>query len=97
VGFVLWCYTLMLPSLAKSGWLDADFLTQGLWWSWRGCRPEHLLGLQGLDSLTHSLFWSLLLNIGVYLTPVFVACTLWSGGQPGLAVCRRVRTYQHRQ
>jgi hypothetical protein len=27
-----------------------------------------LFGLQGLDSLTHSLFWSLLVNIGVYLT-----------------------------
>ena len=26
-GFVLWVYTLMLPSLAKSGWLAADFLT----------------------------------------------------------------------
>jgi signal transduction histidine kinase len=63
---VIWAYTLMLPSLAKSGWLDAGFLTQGLgglvW-----LRPEHLLGLQGLDSLTHSLFWSLLVNIGAYL------------------------------
>ena len=65
-GFVIWAYTLMLPSLAKSGWLDAGFLTQGLggmvW-----LRPEHLFGLQGLDSLTHSLFWSLLVNIGAYL------------------------------
>ena len=65
-GFVVWCYTLMLPSLAKSGWLDAGFLTHGLgglMW----LRPEHLFGLQGLDGLTHSLFWSLLVNIGAYL------------------------------
>lgn len=64
-GFVMWGYTLMLPSLAKSGWLDDTFLTQGLWGlSW--LRPEQLLGMHGLDNLTHSLFWSLLVNIGAY-------------------------------
>lgn len=70
-GFVLWAYTLMLPSLAKSGWLGDTFLTQGL----AGLallQPEHLLGLQGLDNLTHSLFWSLLVNAGVY-----VGLSLW--------------------
>ncbi|PKO62326.1 MAG: histidine kinase, partial [Betaproteobacteria bacterium HGW-Betaproteobacteria-18] len=47
-GFVMWGYTLMLPSLAKSGWLPDAFLTQGLWGlSW--LRPEQLLGLHGLD------------------------------------------------
>jgi len=30
-GFAMWIYTLMLPSIAKSGWLSADFLQQGLW------------------------------------------------------------------
>ncbi len=70
-GFVLWAYTLMLPSLAKSGWLDAAFLTHGLWHlTW--LRPEHLLGMQGLDSLTHSLFWSLMANCGL-----FVGLSLW--------------------
>lgn len=70
-GFLMWCYTLMLPSLAKSGWLSDAFLTQGLWglvW----LRPEHLFGLHGLDNLTHSLFWSLLVNIGAY-----VGLSLW--------------------
>ena len=71
VGFLLWAYTLMLPSLAKSGWLDAAFLTQGLW-GWHWLRPEHLLGMQGLDNLTHSLFWSLMANCGV-----FVGLSLW--------------------
>lgn len=70
-GFVMWGYTLMLPSLAKSGWLDATFLTHGLWdQSW--LRPEQLLGLHGLDNLTHSLFWSLLVNLGAY-----VGLSLW--------------------
>jgi Na+/proline symporter/nitrogen-specific signal transduction histidine kinase len=70
-GFVMWGYTLMLPSLAKSGWLSDAFLTQGLWGlNW--LRPEQLLGLHGLDNLTHSLFWSLLVNIGAY-----VGLSLW--------------------
>lgn len=71
LGFVLWAYTLMLPSLAKSGWLDDSFLQHGLFgivWF----RPESFLGLQGLDNLTHSLFWSLLANIGAY-----VGVSLW--------------------
>ncbi|MGH8849261.1 MAG: sensor histidine kinase, partial [Polaromonas sp.] len=35
-------------------------------------KPEQLLGLSGLDNLTHSLFWSLLVNVGAY-----VAISLW--------------------
>jgi len=65
-GFLMWVYTLMLPSLAKSGWLDDGFLVNGLWGQ-EWLRPEHLLGLQGLDNLTHSLFWSLMVNAGAYL------------------------------
>ena len=65
-GFVMWSYTLMLPSLAKSGWLADAFLTQGLaGLTW--LRPAHLFGLVGLDSFTHSLFWGLLVNIGAYV------------------------------
>jgi signal transduction histidine kinase len=59
----------MLPSLAKSGWLaddwGQDFVSQGPWGIGL-LRPEQLLGLGGLDGLTHSLFWSLLANIGAY-------------------------------
>ena len=66
-GFGFWAYTLMLPSLAKSGWLPDGFLQHGLLgWAW--LKPEAFLGLTGLDNLTHSLFWSLLANIGTYVT-----------------------------
>ena len=71
LGFVFWAYTLMLPSLAKSGWLADDFLRHGLF-GIALLRPEAFLGLQGLDNLTHSLFWSLLANIGAY-----VGVSLW--------------------
>ena len=70
-GFGLWVYTLMLPSLAKSGWVAADFLAHGPF-GIELLKPEQLLGLRGLDNLTHSLFWSLLANVGAY-----VMVSLW--------------------
>ena len=65
-GFALWIYTLMLPSIAKSGWMTSDFLTHGPWGiAW--LKPEQLFGLTRLDGLSHSLFWSLLANAGLYV------------------------------
>lgn len=71
LGFLIWVYTLMLPSLAKSGWMSDDFLVNGLF-GWSLLKPEAFMGLQGLDNLTHSLFWSMLLNAGAY-----VLVSLW--------------------
>ena len=65
-GALLWVYTLMLPSIAKSGWMDASFLQHGPW-GLALLRPEALLGLSGLDNLSHALFWSLLANAGLYV------------------------------
>jgi Na+/proline symporter/nitrogen-specific signal transduction histidine kinase len=65
-GALLWAYTLMLPSIARSGWMDDAFLTHGLFGQ-ALLRPEALLGLAGLDNLTHALFWSLLANAGLYI------------------------------
>lgn len=71
LGFAMWAYTLMLPSLAKSGWMSDAFLVDGLFGNpW--LRPEAFLGLTGLDNLTHSLFWSMLFNVGAY-----VVVSLW--------------------
>ena len=65
-GFAVWGYTLMLPSFAKSGWLDPGFLDQGLFGlAW--LKPEQLFGLGGWDNISHALFWSLLANIGAYV------------------------------
>jgi signal transduction histidine kinase len=76
----------MLPSIAKSGWLDATFMQHGPWgMAW--LRPEQLFGLTGLDGLTHALFWSLLANIGVR-GGVAVARAFGPRGQPGAAVRR---------
>ncbi|MBS0372027.1 MAG: histidine kinase [Proteobacteria bacterium] len=64
-GFAVWLYTLLLPSFAKSGWLPADFLHTGLF-GIEDLRPQELFGLQGIDPIAHSLYWSLLANIGAY-------------------------------
>ncbi|MCC5864216.1 MAG: histidine kinase [Wenzhouxiangella sp.] len=72
VGFGFWVYTLMLPSIAKSGWMPTGFVDHGPFGlSW--LRPEAFLGLEGLDPITHSLFWSLFGNIAA-----FVVVSLWS-------------------
>jgi len=65
-GFALWLYTLLLPSFVKSGWLPATLLSDGPG-GHALLKPEQLLGLAGLDGLTHSLFWSLLANAGAYV------------------------------
>jgi signal transduction histidine kinase len=70
-GFAMWVYTLMLPSIAKSGWWQTDFIAAGAFGA-ALLRPEQLFGLTGLDNLTHSLFWSLLANVGLY-----VGVSLW--------------------
>lgn len=65
-GFAIWFYTLLLPSFIKSGWLDSDLLTNGPW-GISLLKPEGLMGLLGLDPLTHTFFWSLFANICLYV------------------------------
>jgi Na+/proline symporter/signal transduction histidine kinase len=65
-GFLVWTYTLLLPSFAKSDWLPITFLSHGLFGT-ELLRPQHLFGLSGLDDITHCLFWSMLVNIGCYI------------------------------
>ncbi len=65
-GFIVWTYTLLLPSFARSGWMSADFITAGPY----GIAPlaaYALFGLDGLDPIAHSLFWSLLFNAGAFI------------------------------
>jgi PAS domain S-box-containing protein len=66
LGFAFWFYTLIIPALVKEGVLPVSLLEQGplgIWW----LRPTALLGLEGLDPLSHGVFWSLFLNVGAYL------------------------------
>ncbi|MQM31413.1 MAG: histidine kinase, partial [Candidatus Accumulibacter phosphatis] len=65
-GFLVWAYTLLLPSFAKSGWLPGDFLAQGFF-GIELLRPQELFGLTGIDEISHCLFWSFFANIGAYV------------------------------
>ncbi|WP_339884307.1 sensor histidine kinase [Vreelandella maris] len=63
-GFLVWCYTLLLPGFAQSGWLDTALLTNGPWGiGW--LKPYALFGLENWDIYTHSLLWSMLVNVGL--------------------------------
>jgi PAS domain S-box-containing protein len=64
-GFAVWFYTLIVPVLVNEGVLGPAILEEGLLGQgW--LRPTALLGLAGLDSVSHGLFWSLLLNVAAY-------------------------------
>lgn len=62
-GVGLWAYTLFLPTLARSGFLSPLFL--------EGphplLHPEGLLGLKGLDPITHGFLVSLGVNLALTL------------------------------
>ncbi|MDD5286947.1 MAG: sodium:solute symporter, partial [Desulfuromonadaceae bacterium] len=66
LGFIIWFYTLLLPSFSKSGWLPADLLTEGPF-DIALLKPTALFGLTGMDLWSHSLFWSMLFNVAAYI------------------------------
>lgn len=66
LGFIVWFYTLLLPSLVHAGWWESAILTEGPF-HLEFLRPGALFGLSGLDPLTHTLFWSMFVNIGAYV------------------------------
>ncbi|MDP7101462.1 MAG: sodium:solute symporter, partial [Rhodospirillales bacterium] len=66
LGFAVWIYTLLLPSLALSGWLPQNFITEGPF-EIALLKPYEFLGLTGMDNISHSLFWSMVVNIGSYI------------------------------
>lgn len=65
-GFITWFYTLLLPSLIKSGWFSNHLLENGPF-GIQMLKPTALFGLTGMDLWSHSLFWSMLFNISSYL------------------------------
>ncbi|MFN7118968.1 MAG: ATP-binding protein [Saprospiraceae bacterium] len=69
IGALIWAFTLPFPNLIEAGIVPSHIVEQGLFgWSW--LRPYALFGLEGMDYITHSAFWSLLFNTS---TLVFVS------------------------
>lgn len=66
LGFCLWVYTLVLPTMVTARLLPETLLTIGPF-GWEWLRPLQLFGLQGLDPTAHGFFWSLFLNVTAYV------------------------------
>ena len=66
LGFAVWCYTLLLPTLSRSGTFAAGYVGDGPF-GIALLRPYQLFGLTGLDPVTQSTFWTLLFNIGAFV------------------------------
>ncbi len=65
-GFVLWTYTLVLPSLVQAGFMEAEFVNRGpfgIGW----LKPFALFGLKDFDHVAHAVFWSMLFNTGLFV------------------------------
>jgi len=75
-GFVLWMYTLFLPSLSEAGGA-LEALTRRGPWDVELLRPQALFGLDAMDPLVHSLFWSLGLNV-----LLFIVVSVWTTQRP---------------
>jgi len=65
-GFAVWMYTLLLPALARSGWLPTGFVEQGPV-GIELLKPLQLFGLSGLDQISHAMIWSMIANVGAYV------------------------------
>ncbi len=65
LGFLIWFYTLLLPSFSNSRWVG-DLLASGPF-GIALLKPTALFGLSGMDLWSHSLFWSMLFNMGGYI------------------------------
>lgn len=56
-GFIMWAFTLLMPTFIKSGWMPMSILSDGVFGlSW--LRPEALFGFDDLPALTHGVLWS---------------------------------------
>ena len=62
-GFVVWAYTLLLPAMARSGWIGTGFVEHGPF-GLELLKPYSLFGLRDMDPYMHAVFWSMLANVG---------------------------------
>ncbi len=65
-GFALLTYTIFLPSLVQIGLIHQDFVTGGPF-GIELLKPYQLFGLQHFNPISHAAFWSMLVNVSVYI------------------------------
>lgn len=62
-GFVIWGYTLFISAIGLLPVSVVEFGPFGFGF----LRPQALFGITGMDPLVHSIFWSMMLNAGVFV------------------------------
>ena len=65
-GFLIWIYTLLLPSFARSGWIAQSFV-ETVPFGIALLKPYALFGLEGLDPIAHATIWTMLVNVGLFV------------------------------
>ena len=65
-GVLIWSFTLLLPSFVDSGFFSRKILDTGLF-GFEIFRPQALFGLTGWSPLTHGVFWSLSVNVALFI------------------------------
>jgi len=65
-GFIVLTYTIFLPSLVQVGLIHQDFVTEGAF-GIKLLKPFQLFGLQHFNPISHAVFWSILINVSVYI------------------------------
>jgi Na+/proline symporter/nitrogen-specific signal transduction histidine kinase len=65
-GFALLTYTIFLPSLVQIGLIHQDFVNAGPF-GIELLKPYQLFGLQHFNPISHAAFWSMLVNVSVYI------------------------------
>lgn len=64
-GFMIWAYTLVIPSLIRAGLMPEQILLQGPWGlAW--LKPFQLFGFSDFNNISHAMFWSMLANLSLY-------------------------------
>lgn len=65
-GFVVWFYTLVVPTFVSNGFIAPSLIEEG-WGGYHWLRPTALFGIENMDAVSQAAFWSLLFNVSFYV------------------------------
>ncbi|MBK9254650.1 MAG: histidine kinase [Saprospiraceae bacterium] len=65
-GFFIWFVTLPIPTMAESGIISKELLTEG-YFSISWLKPYALFGLENVDHISNACIWSMIFNIGLFV------------------------------
>ncbi len=93
VGFVIWTWTLLLPSFGPDAVVPAAVFENGPL-GLRYLRPYALFGIDGIDPQLHAILWSMILN-----TTIFFVVSVLTFPQPleRLQGAQFVNVFEHSQ